>query len=258
MEGRIHLNDGRFRYNYKGFCSILNQVIDLSQFHYETHGNLNVQIFDSQILEFFENKYHILDENSYDVGLSFLDSYYNGTIDNTYNAHTKPITEILVKKNTILNSILYIKPSINDLIKHRFNKLLGERKYLGLQLRGTDKKTEIPEVSYEKILKGVDLALTESNLNTIFLSTDDIRYVELITKEYGNDMVVLNEDNTFSTNSTPIHLGGERSEVNFEVLRDVLFLKNSYYLCYTYSNVGYLSLIMGVNNIKNFKILNNI
>lgn len=258
MVGKINLNDNRYKYSYKGFCSIINQVIDIAILHNRLYGDYNVDIEDPQILALFNIKYNKPYIESYDVGVQFLDEFFNGNIDNTYNAHTIPNRENLLTKNKTLNSILELKSDIEIEFQKRLKELLKGQEFLGLQLRGTDKKVEIPETSDKKILKGIDDALSESKLEKIFLATDDIKYVNLITNTYGNEMVVINTSNTFSIDFNPIHTTEKREIINLDVLRDVYFLKNSSYICYTYSNVGYLAMIMGVNKIKDFKILNDL
>lgn len=257
MVGKINLNDSRYKYGYKGFCSIINQVIDISLLHHKIHGNYNVDIEDPQILKFFDVLYKESYDEYYDTGTLFLNEFFNGNIDNSHNAHTTPNIDNLIIKNNTLNSILTLKDEIlvnfEEVLKEKFD---GEE-YIGVQLRGTDKKNEISPVPDEKIIEGIDSILSETKLKRIFLATDDIKYVNLITERYG-DHITINEGNIFSMDSKPIHFTENKEKINLDVLFDVYFLKNSSYICYTYSNVGYLAMIMGINNIKGFKILNEV
>jgi len=257
MLGKINLNDYRYHYSSKGFCSIINQVIDIATLHNKTHGDFNVIVEDPQILKLFNNLNSPIGE-TYEAGVLFLENFFNGQIDNSFNAHTIPNYDSLKTKNNVLNKILKIKPEILEIFDKELRLLFNNEEYLGVQVRGTDKKNEIKEIPYGKIIEGIDAALNETNLKKLFLATDDIKYVNLIKTKYGNDMVIINESNTFSFDSKPIHFTNDRNKSNLEVLKDVYFLKNSSYLCYTYSNVGYLAMIMGFDKIKGFKILNNI
>ena len=56
MVGSINLHDGRFKYDYKGFCSIINQVIDLCDYHYSRYGNLNFIFNEHQMDKIFNFK----------------------------------------------------------------------------------------------------------------------------------------------------------------------------------------------------------
>tara|TARA_R110001599_G_scaffold166503_1_gene355992 strand:+ start:5327 stop:6103 length:777 start_codon:yes stop_codon:yes gene_type:complete len=258
MVGKISLNDSRYKYHYKGFCSIINQIIDIAILHNKLYGDYNINIEDNQILSLFNVKTNNTSGETYDAGVRFLDEFFGGNIDNSNNAHTIPNQENLLVKNETLNSILEIKPEIEPEFKRKINELIGDEPFLGVQLRGTDKKKEIPETTNEKIIEGIDAALKETNLKKIFLATDDIKYVNLIVDTYGDEMVIINKDNIFSTDSIPIHITQKKHIININVLRDVYFLKHSSYICYTYSNVGYLAMIMGIKNIKNFKVLNKL
>lgn len=57
MVGRLNIYDSRFNYNYKGFTSIVNQLISLSKIHHERFNNFNVFVEDDQVLDIFENIY---------------------------------------------------------------------------------------------------------------------------------------------------------------------------------------------------------
>lgn len=257
MVGKINLNDPRYNYHYKGFCSIVNQIIDIAILHNNRYGDYNVIVDDSQILRFFNQKNTFIGDE-YDAGVLFLNEFFNGRIQNTFNAHTLPNYSDLKLKNTSLNNILELKSEVVKDFNRKLNELLGDEKYIGVQLRGTDKKNEIEETPDNKIIEGINTALGDSGLTKIFLATDDMKYVDLIRSNYSEDMVVINHDNTFSLDGKPIHTTFERNKINLDVLRDVYLLKNSTYLCYMYSNVSHLAMIMGVDTIKEFKLLNNL
>jgi len=259
MVGNINFNDSRYRYDYKGFCSIVNQIIDIAGLHQKNHKNFNVVINEPQTLKLFKPKFNGNTEYSYDSSVFFLEEFFNGRIDNTYNAHTLANIDDLKNKKLILDSILEIKQDIKSQFESELQNLLNGEEFIGIQLRGTDKVTEISEVPIDNIFKHIDEVLNETKINKIFLATDDMKYLSAMTNRYGEDVVKYNTTNLFSHDSKPLHTTiTNREKMNLFVLRDVYFLKNSKYLCYTYSNVGHLALIMGIHNLQGFKNLNEI
>ena len=57
MNAFITLQDPRFNYSYKGFCSIVCAIIDIALEHYAVYDNLNCNIFEPQTLKLFDNVY---------------------------------------------------------------------------------------------------------------------------------------------------------------------------------------------------------
>ncbi len=258
MVGDINFYDNRFRYDYKGFCSIVNQIIDVSILHNKKYNNFNVNINEPQVLKLFNTKFKYNNEEIYDASVFFLEQFFSGQINNTHNAHTIGDINDLKNKKLALDSILEIKKELLDQFKDELFELFQGEPFLGVQIRGTDKVTEINEVPIENIFKHVDSFLNNNKLKKIFLATDDIKYLNLMISRYGKNIVKYNSFNTFSTDSKPLHMVSNRDNINLEVLRDVYFLKNSNFLYYTYSNVGHLALIMGVNQLQGFKNLNEL
>jgi hypothetical protein len=101
MVGNINFNDYRYRYDYKGFCSILNQIIDIAGLHKKHYDNFDVIITEHQTLNLFNPKFNYNGEGSYDASVFFLDEFFSGRIDNTYNAHTLANVEDLKYKKSI-------------------------------------------------------------------------------------------------------------------------------------------------------------
>jgi hypothetical protein len=126
---------------------------------------------------------------------------------------------------------------------------------LGIQIRGTDKKNEIPPIPNDVIVKTIREYIKKQNIKKIFLSTDDINYVDLLTYEFG-DIIFYNKKNTISYDGNPIHFSNEKESLNREVLTDVYVLSTCEHLIYCFSNVSFLALTLGVGIIKNFKNLN--
>jgi hypothetical protein len=255
MVGNINLHDSRFKYDYKGFCSIINQVIDLCDYHYSRYGNLNF-IFNEHQMDKIFNLKSCNGQSSYDVGTSFLDDFFNGLVYHEYNAHTECNYEDLKHKNFIFNSIANIKEEFLLMFEENKQKLLGDLDYIGVQIRGTDKKTEIPQIPLHNIFKHIDNALNEMD-NKIFLATDDVYYLSNFKSRYG-DRVIFNNENIISNNDKPVHFNNDRNLINLQVINDVYILSKSKCLYYTFSNVSYFALILGFDNFLKTINLNNL
>lgn len=255
MVGKVNLKDPRFRYETKGFTSIVNQIIDLCKLHYSLHKNYDVFIEDDQVLKIFDpiNKTPDLSE-SYNVSDIFFNLLESGNYDTTFNAHTIANVEDLKSRN--LNSYLKIK---NDhLEKYNLVKkeLFQNYKVLGIQIRGTDKSKELPKIPIEKIFHEIDLQLNESPVDKIFVATDDIEYLNSLLTRYGENIIIYNKSNIYSTDGLPIHGRYEKERVNYEVMMDVFLLSQCDYFLYCFSNVSFLALILMDDYTKKIKNIN--
>lgn len=248
MVGRLNIYDSRFNYNYKGFTSIVNQLISLSKIHHERFNNFNVFVEDDQVLDIFENKYMPNSyDNIYDVHPIFFEEFYSGKYDNDFNAHKLIDIEDLKTRNP--KNFLSIKKehlvSFDELKK----TLFGNENILGVQIRGTDKKTELPRIEELNVINHIDRLLkSNTDINKIFVSTDDYIYLDVILKTFGDKNVIYNNNNLISRDGEPLHTRYDRKKVNYEVMSDVYLLSKCNHMLYSFSNVSFLALSM----IENF------
>jgi len=180
--------------------------------------------------------------------------FLNNTTHNFFNAHTIVNKENLYLRKKVFDNILKPKLEILEESK-RIKNQLNDFNVLGVQIRGTDKKNEIPPIPNDVIVKKIKDYIEKQNIKKIFLSTDDIKYVNLLTYEFG-DIIFYNKENTISHNGNPIHFSNEKESLNREVLTDVYVLSSCEHLLYCFSNVSFLALTLGVDKITNFKNLN--
>jgi len=255
MDAKINLLDSRFNYPYKGFCSIVCAVIDIALEHYFVNKNLNCYISDSQILELFDN-ICISNQNSYDASSWWLERFFgNQLYYSEYNAHTIANVENLKIKNKVLNSVLKIKEDKEKKFKQKFIDFGITDKTLGIQIRGTDKKTEVPEPNFDTIIKKIDNKFDSLDIHSIFLATDDTKYLNLLKERYG-DLVVYDNTIHISLDGIPLHRSDNRKLVNEEVLSNVYILSKCCHFMYSFSNVSLLALIMGANNHQTISNIN--
>ena len=252
MNAYIDLSNPIFRYEYKGFCSIINQVIDIALEHYLDYNNYNLIIKDSQIEYLFD----ILTDATkieYNSSNYWLDKFLNGNLKNKQSAHNECNVDNLFLRNNFFNKVLSIKPYY----KNKFSRLkeqLIDDDTLGIQIRGTDKVTELPAPNLEKIFSLLDKQLDKKE-SSIFLSTDDFKYIDLLQKRYGN-ILKYNSNNTISRDGLPLHFRFDRNKLNEEVLSDVFLLSSCKKFFYCYSNVSYLALTLGINNFNHMELIN--
>ena len=255
MNAFITLQDPRFNYSYKGFCSIVCAIIDIALEHYCVYGNLNCSVFESQTLKLFDNVY---DDggDEYDAGSWWLDRFFQNQLHHSnYTAHTIANVENLKLKNKVFDSILKIKDDKRKLFEQKFTDLGITNKTLGIQIRGTDKKNEIPEPSIDNIIQKIDRYFDMVDIQNIFLATDDIKYLNPIKERYGN-VVVYDDTIHISSDNAPLHNLPNRDIINEEVLSSVFILSSCSHFLYSFSNVSLLALIMGANHHKTILNLN--
>jgi hypothetical protein len=255
MNACITLQDPRFNYSYKGFCSIVCAIIDIALEHYCVYENLNCSVFESQTLKLFDNVYEDGDDE-YDAGSWWLDRFFQNQLHHSdYTAHTIANVENLKLKNKVFDSILKIKDDKRKLFEKKFADLGITNKTLGIQIRGTDKKNEIPEPSIDNIIQKIDRYFDMVDIQNIFLATDDIKYLNPIKERYGN-LVVYDDTIHISSDNAPLHNLPNRDIINEEVLSSVFILSSCSHFLYSFSNVSLLALIMGANHHKTILNLN--
>lgn len=255
MQAHINLQDSRFNYSYKGFCSIICAVIDIALEHYRVYGNISCFVSDAQILELFDNVGEF-NELNYDAGSWWLNRFFSNQLhDSEYNAHTLANTDNLKIKNKVLDSILQIKSEKLIQFEERHSTLGITDETLAIQIRGTDKKNEILEPNIDTIINKIDYYLKIGKVKNIFLSTDDKKYLDLILQKY-QDLVIYDNKIHISSDGIPLHTLPKRNIINEEVLLSVYLLSKCGHFLYSFSNVSLLALIIGVNNFKSILNIN--
>ena len=250
--GYISYSDSRFNYPYKGFCSIVCGIIDMALEHYVVNDNFNIEISESQTLSLFDN-ISPKNNHTYEVGSWWLERYFSNQIyEFQYNAHTPANLDNLKIKNKVYNKILKIKDEYLDKFNRKKLELGIDEDTLGIQIRGTYKKQELPEIQIESIFDSID----KVNKQKIFVSTDDKYYLDGLLNRYG-ERIVYDNSLQISSGSESIHHNClNRSQINEEVLSSVYLLSECSHFLYSFSNVSLLALITGVNNFQFVDYLN--
>lgn len=250
--GYISYSDSRFNYPYKGFCSIVCGIIDMALEHYVVNGNFNIEVAESQTLNLFDNISEKTNK-SYNVGSWWLERYFSNKIyQGQYNAHTPANVDNLKIKNKVYNNILKIKDEYVEKFENKRIDLGIDEDTLGVQIRGTDKKEELPEIKIESIFNLID----SNDKERIFVATDDKYYLDCLLNRYGS-RIIYDDTLQISSGSQSIHHNcSNRSQVNEEVLSSVYLLSKCSHFLYSFSNVSLLALILGINDFQFIDYLN--
>lgn len=250
--GYISYSDSRFNYPYKGFCSIVCGIIDMALEHYIATNNFNLEISETQTLNLFDN-ISPKTNRKYDVGSWWLERYFSNQIyQGQYNAHTPANLDNLKIKNKVYNQILKIKDEYLDKFEKKRLELGLDENTLGVQIRGTDKKQELPEIEIQNIFNLID----KLEKKKIFVATDDKYYLDCLLNRY-DERIIYDDSLQISNGSQSLHHNcSDRSQINEEVLSSVYLLSKCSYFLYSFSNVSLLALIMGVNNFQFINHLN--
>lgn len=251
--GYISYSDSRFNYSYKGFCSIVCGIIDMSMDHYISNGDYNLVLDEPQTLNFFEN-ISPRTEKTYDLGEVWLEKFFSEKLHHSkYNAHTPANLKILKLKNRVFSNVLKLKDEYLERFERKRDHYQIDKNTLGVQIRGTDKKDELPEIQLERIYKLIDENLKEK----IFVATDDRFYLDALQRRYGS-RVIYDESVSISENRQPLHFNpSNRSQINEEVLSNVYLLSFCGIFLYSFSNVSHLALILGAYNFEGIHHLNS-
>jgi hypothetical protein len=220
--------------------------------HYVVNDNFNIEISESQTLSLFDN-ISPKNNHTYEVGSWWLERYFSNQIyECQYNAHTLANLDNLKIKNKVYNHILKIKDEYLDRFDKKKLELGIDKDTLGIQIRGTDKKQELPEIQIQSIFDSID----KVDKQKIFVATDDKYYLDGLLNRYG-ERIVYDNSLQISSGSESIHHNClNRSQINEEVLSSVYLLSNCSHFLYSFSNVSLLALIMGVNNFQFVDYLN--
>lgn len=100
-----------------------------------------------------------------------------------------------------------LKTEIKDEIATFVRKNFSNEPVLGIHFRGTDKTIEAPRVPYENVLAEINKKIRDENYNTIFISTDEVAFIEYVQSEIKDKNIIFRNDSKRSTDDTPVHMG---------------------------------------------------
>lgn len=182
--------------------------------------------------------------------------FTNGFINNDMSKNYKNNSNLKkVFKKYINIKKIYIKN-----VKNFENKYFKKNKVLGIHFRGTSMKT-IPNhplpPSTQQMFNLVDRALSKFKFTKIFLVTDQLDYLNLFIRKYGNKVCYRN---SFRSNKSKIfHLTDRklhRYKMGVDALEDTLLMSKLNYLICSRSNMSEVASLMLPNKLKVLEIKN--
>lgn len=193
-----------------------------------------------------------LDEVYQSKNVIFADLNKNNKIARNYK-HS-----LILKR--IFKKYIKIKQKYHNNVKLFEKKNLKGNKVLGVHFRGTDMKTypnhPLPP-SAKQMLYLVEQALIKYKFDKIFLVTDQLKYLDLFKKKFGNKLCYRN---SFRSNKSKIfHLTerkNHRYNMGVDALEDTLLMSKLNYLICSRSNMSDVASIMISNKLKILEINN--
>lgn len=128
--------------------------------------------------------------------------------------------------NKLIKKYLIIKTNILVEVEKFQLENFDRKNVLGVHYRGTDKKSEAKQISYETIERNINLYLTKNpKTNCIFISSDDKNFIDYIENSSVNCPIIYNNDSFRSSNNLPIHTANNNLyEINKDAIINCLLL----------------------------------
>ena len=148
--------------------------------------------------------------------------------------------------NKLFEKYLGFNQNIVDEVNAFVKQYFTGKQVLGIHYRGTDKKTEAPEVTYDELLHYIHKVLADNQkLNFIFLSSDDARIIQTLVNSNLPVPIVYREDAIRSETGDQIHLKQENSKIiiNRDAIVNCLILSKCNHLLKTASLLSDCSVI---------------
>ena len=139
-----------------------------------------------------------------------------------------------------------VKPHILEKVDRFFDRHMKERPVLGVHMRGTDLRYA-PPVSPAEYFEPIEHYLANHPGTRIFLATDQVQYLELMRKRYGN--ILHHYDCLRSSTSTAPFNGKQGSPYRRgeDVLIDILLLSKCAFLIRGASNIPEMAMYFSKN-----------
>ena len=186
------------------------------------------------------------------------------TVLGNYLANSGHAEEYLGKRAELFAKYIRLKPEVRNYIEQNLDEILGDKKCIGVHVRGTDFRNEYINhakvVTLNQYLNAVSQAIKKHGFERIFLATDEESTVEKFRERFG-DRVVCYDDIFRSTDGEPVHFSkadreDHKYKMGLEVLRDMYTLARCDGLICGYSNVSITSRIVRLSTGKPYEYEN--
>lgn len=170
----------------------------------------------------------------------------------------------MLDRAKVYRKYIRLKPEVQSYIDENMESVLGDRKCVGVHVRGTDFRNEYRDhakvVTLDQYMDAAEEAIKKHGFERIFLATDEEATVAEFRKRFG-DKVVCYGDIFRSTDGEPVHFSdGKRKDhkyrMGLEVMRDMYTLAECDGLICGYSNVSITSRIVRLASGKPYEYEN--
>ncbi|HAE45107.1 MAG TPA: hypothetical protein DCG37_05880 [Lachnospiraceae bacterium] len=168
------------------------------------------------------------------------------TVLGNFIANSGQAEEYMKKRAELYAKYIRLKPEVQEYINRNLDDILGDKKCIGVHVRGTDFRNEYINhakvVTLDQYLDAVAQAIKKHGFERIFLATDEESTVEKFRERFGSRVVCYN-DIFRSTDGEPVHFSqasrtDHKYKMGLEVLRDMYTLAKCDGLICGYSNVS--------------------
>ena len=145
-----------------------------------------------------------------------------------------------LEANRIVKSYIKIKPNVTHIVDDFYENNFKGHIIIGIHLRGTDKKREIPQINplilCNQAQKCADLF--GDRPVKFFVASDEERLIAIARQQLKGTVITYDAEQ--SANGKPVHLNKEGSPAKrgLDILVEVLLLSRSSIFLYTRSNVS--------------------
>lgn len=158
-------------------------------------------------------------------------------IDQLYNNKNNLVpgaNPLKLKLHALAKQYLRINISIKNKIDNFYNQNMRGKVTVGIHLRGTDKHTEINQVSLESIFKEANKHVCDQ----YFIATDEERFIIAAKKHLKKDVIYY--PSIRSSNNSPLHYSNSSSKAQLgeEVLIEAQLLSKCFKMIHTASAVS--------------------
>ena len=190
------------------------------------NGNENLFIkyfFELDELPFFDETHHA--------------EIFGGNLFKSTNDH-----EVFLNSHLILKFYKYFE---NPIFLECMNNCIKNDACLGIHIRGTDHYLHGELLDESFYLNELEKKFNSYPFKSIFVATDEARYIDLLTKRFGN-LVTYNNNIARSLSKVAVHMSGApyKEKLITDVLMDALSLSCCEDILITSSNVSAYTLMI--------------
>jgi hypothetical protein len=107
------------------------------------------------------------------------------------------------------HNIFFETVTVRDPVREEVDNFVRQNYFgncmLGIHYRGTDKATEAPRITYERVQRHLDDLLENRQFSGVFLASDEQSFIDFLLKKVSGIPIVAREDSLRSIDGKPVH-----------------------------------------------------